>query len=88
MGHILTKTVFLLKMNHLQLNYAFFCFEVFWGNSLKASLFSQKRDYLRSSEIIRKFFFLNKFEKGQILRKIWICCKQHFLFKVVKWDNY
>ena len=27
----------------------------------------------RSTEILRKLAFLNMFEKGQILRKIWIC---------------
>ena len=52
------------------------CFSVvlkhFGGNSLETSLFSQKKELIseRSSEIIRKFVFLNKFEKGQIKRKI------------------
>ncbi len=27
----------------------------------------------KSTEILRKFVFLNIFEKGKILRKIWIC---------------
>ena len=31
-----------------------------------------------STEIIRQFVFLNKFEKGQILRIIWICLKTFF----------
>ena len=68
------------------------CFSVvlkhFCGNSLKTSLFSQKVTISeRSSEIVRKFAFLNKIEKGQIQRKIWICCKQ-FLFKALKRDKY
>ena len=37
---------------------------------------------------MRKFVFLNKFEKELILKKIRICCKQPFLFKAVKWDKY
>ena len=32
----------------------------------------------RITEILRKFDFLNKFEKGQILRKIWICLNNYF----------
>ena len=42
----------------------------------------------RSSEIIRKFVFLNQFEKEKIQMKIRICCKQHILFKAVKLDKY
>ena len=55
---------------------------------MKTSLFNQKKKISqRSSEIIRKFVFLNKFEKEQIQRKIRICCKQPFLFKAVKLDQ-
>ena len=38
--------------------------------------------------MIKKFVFLNKFEKEQIQRKIRICFKQHFLFKAIKLDKY
>ena len=54
------------------------CFSVFLKhflrNSQRTSLFNPKSCYLiKSTEIHRKFVFLNKFEKRQILRKIWIC---------------
>ena len=65
------------------------CFEAFSGISLKIHFLVNKVTISeRSSEIIRKFVFLNNFEKEQILRKIRICCKQHFLFKAVKLDKY
>ncbi len=57
------------------------------GNSLKTSLFSQKSDSEKSSEILGKFVFLNMLENGQIQRKIWISCKQLFLYKAVKQDK-
>ena len=61
----------------------------FRGNSLKIFHLGQK-NYIseRSSEIKRKFVFLNKCVKEQIQRKIRICCKQPFLFKAVKLDKY
>ncbi len=59
------------------------CFSVvlkhFRGNSERTSLFSPKKDYLRKElRNIQNFFFLNKFEKGQIMRKIWICLNKCF----------
>ena len=59
------------------------CFSVvlkhFRGNSQRTFLFSPKNNYLRkNTELLRKFVFLNMFEKGQILRKIWICFKTLF----------
>ena len=62
------------------------CFSVvlkhFLGNSQRTSLFSPKIDYLRKEpRNTQKFFFLNKFEKGKILRKIWICLNNFF------WSN-
>ena len=59
------------------------CFTVilkhFRGNSQRTSLFSPKSDYLRKrTEIRRKFVFLNKFENGPILKKIWICLNNFF----------
>ena len=48
MGQILPKTVFLSKVIHIQLNYAFFVvLKHFLGNSQKTSIFSPKSDYLR-----------------------------------------
>ena len=61
----------------------------FRGNSLKIFFLVKKKNISeRSSEIIRKFVFLNKFEKEQIQRKIRICRKQPFLFNAVKLDKY
>ncbi len=60
------------------------CFSVvlkyFRGNSQRTSLFSPKFDYLRKEHRnTQKFVFLNIFEKGQIVRKIWICLNNFFL---------
>ena len=85
------KIVFLLKMSHMWLNHSFFSLVLkhFGRNSMKTSLFIQKSDISeRSSEILRKLTFLYKFEREKTQRKIWIWCKQLFLFKAVKWDNY
>ena len=80
MGEILTKTVFLHKMSHIQLNYAF---RLFWsnfrGNSQRTFLFSPISE--KSTEKLRKCVFLNMFEMGQILRKIWICLNNFFFIK-------
>ena len=47
------------------------CFKHFWGNSQRTSLFRQRMTISeRSTEIVRKFVFLNTFERGKILRKI------------------
>ena len=47
-GQILTKTVFLHKVSHIQLNYFFVILLHFSGNSKRTSLFSQKSDILRN----------------------------------------
>ena len=90
MGQILTKTVFLLKMSHMLLNYAFLLFWSSFGLISSKLLFLVKKVTIseRSTEILRKFVYRNKFEKGQIQRRIWICWKQPFLYKAVKWDKY
>ena len=89
-GQILTKTIILLKMSHTQLNYALLLFWNIFGEFQGKLLFLVKNVTIseRSTEILRKFVFLSKFEKGQIQRKIWICCKQPFWFKAVKYEIY
>ena len=89
-GQIITKTVFLLKMSHILLNYAFLLFWSIFGEIHWKLLFLFKKLTIleRSSEILRKITFLNKFEKEKIKQKIWISCKQPFLFKPVKGDKY
>ncbi len=77
MGEILTKTslspqsephtakvCFWIVLNH------------FRGNSERTSLFIPKSDYIRKEH--RNTQKVNKFEKGQILRKIWICLNNFF----------
>ena len=77
-------------MSHMQIIYAFLFFLSIFGKIHRKILFLVKKVTLSGSsmEILRKFVFLNKFEKGQTKRKIWICCKQPFLFKAVKGDKY
>ena len=64
MGQILRKTVFHLKMSHMQLNYAFVLFWTIFGKIhwKIVSLVQKVTISVRSSEILRKFDFLNKFE--------------------------
>ncbi len=59
------------------------CFSVvlkhFRGNSQRSSLFSPKMTISKTStEIHSKFVFLKKFEKGKILRKMWISFNNFF----------
>ena len=69
---------FSVKMSHIQLNYDSLLFWSIFGEVHWKLLFLVKKVTIseRSTEILRKFVFLNKFEKEQIQRKIWICCKQ------------
>ena len=80
MGKILTKTLFSPQNEP---HTAKLCFSVvfkhFWANLQQTSLLVKKVIISEScTEILRKFVFLNKFEKGQILRKIWICLNNCF----------
>ena len=73
-------------MGYIQLNYAFLLFWSILGKIHRKILFFNQKVTIseRSREILRKLVFLIKFEKGQIQKKNWICCKQPFLFKAVK----
>ena len=67
-------------------NIAKLCFSVVLkysgGNSQSCSLFRKKKTISeRRTEILRKFVFLNMFEKGKIMRKIWICLNNLFWSK-------
>ena len=58
MGQILTKTLFLLKVSHIQLNYAFLLFwsifgEIHWNCCILVKKVTISE---RSSEILRNFF--------------------------------
>ena len=89
-GQLKTKKLFLLKMSPIELNYAFLLFFGLFGEIHRKCLFLVQKVTISeiSSEILRRFVFLNKFEKGQIRKKIRICCKQTFLLKAVKLDKY
>ena len=82
-GQILTKTFFLQNMSLIHLNYAFLLFRsnirlIHW----KILFLVQKVTISeKSTEIFRKFVFLNEFEKVQILRKISIFLNNFF------WSN-
>ena len=76
----LTKTVFLPKVSHILLNYAFRLFWSIFGEIHREIFFLIKNVTISemSTEILRKFFFLTMLEKGQILMKIWICLNNFF----------
>ncbi len=57
MGQILTKKVFLLKMRHTAKLYFPVVLKRFRGNSLKTSLFSQKKYLGKKLRNNQKFFF-------------------------------
>ena len=67
-------------MSHIQLNYAFLLFWSIFGEIHRELLFLIQKLTIseKSTEILRKFVFLNKFEKGKIRRKIWICLNNFF----------
>ena len=72
MGQLLTKTVNIHKMSHIQLNCAFLLFRSVIGLIHSKHLFLVQKVSIseRSTKTLRKFVFLNKFEKRQILSKI------------------
>ena len=85
----LTKTVFLHKMSHILLNYAFLLFWSIFGEIQREIFFLDIKVTIAetSTEILRIFFFYWVL-KGQILRKIWIFFKQLFFIYLVKVDKY
>ncbi len=88
LGQILSK-YFLLKISDIKLNYAFLVlWSIFEEINWKPLLHQKVNVSEWSQELLRKLFFLNKFENGKILRKIMIWWKQLFLVKPVKWDKY
>ena len=79
MVEILTKTVFLLQVRHIQPNYAFLLFWSIFGEIQRTSFLVKKVTLTKEHWITQNFFFLNMFEKGKILRKIWFCLNNFFL---------
>ena len=67
---------------HTSIQYLPVGLKYFRRNLLKTFFLLKKMDLSeRSSEIVEKFVYLNKFEKGQIQRKIWISCEQPYFTK-------
>ena len=69
------------QISHIQLNYVFLLFWSIFGEIHRELLFFDQKVTIseRRTEILTKFVFLNMFENGQILRKIWICLNNCFL---------
>ena len=67
-------------MSHQELNYAFLLFWSILGEIQREVLFLVQKVTIseKSTERRRKFVFLNMFEKGKILWKIWICLANVF----------
>ena len=69
-------------MSHIQLNYALLLFwSIFWLIHWKILFFVKKVTLRKKHRNTQKVFFLNKCEKGQILRKIWISLNKFFWSK-------
>ena len=83
MGVILIKNIFLPKLSNIQQNYALLLFWSILEEIHRELLFLDQKVTIseRRTEILTKFVFLNMFENGQILRKIWICLNNSF------WSN-
>ena len=71
-------------MCYIHLNYAFLLFRIIFVEIHRELHFLVKKVIIsgRNTEILRKFVLHNKFEMGQIPRKIWICLNKFF------WSNY
>ena len=83
------KTVFLLNMSHIELNYSILLFwsifgEIYW----KCLFFYQKLLTKKEAQNFQKLWFAQQFKKEQIQLKIWILYKQLILVKPVKMDKY
>ena len=73
-GLILIKNAFFSKLCHIQLIYAFLLFlSIFVEIHRELPFISET-----STEILREFVFLNKFEKGLILRIFWFFLNPFF----------
>ena len=72
-------------MSHIQLNYAFMWFlSIFEEIHRELFLFKNMAISERRTDILRKFVFDNMFERGKILRNIWICLNNFFFEKTSK----
>ena len=73
------KTCFLQKVRHIKQNYAFLLFWSIFGEFMENFFFNIKVTIAETStEKLSHNVFLTMFEKGKILRKIWICLNNFF----------
>ena len=77
METILTKKMSSQSEPHTAKLFFSVVLKYFWGNSQRTSIFSQK-NLRKEHRNAQKFVFLNKFEKLQILWKIWITLNKLF----------
>ena len=79
MGRIITKNLFFsVKWATYKLNYAFLLFWSIFGEIHRELLFLVKKVTISEMRTnTQKFVFLNIFQMGKVLRKIWICFKQN-----------
>ena len=80
MGEILPKTCFSPQIEPLELYYAFLLFRSIFGEIHREPLFLVQKVTIseKSTEILRKFVSLYKFEMGKILMKIFIGLNNFF----------
>ena len=83
-GQLKTKKLFLLKMSPIELNYAFLLFFGLFGEIHRKCLFLVQKVTISeiSSEILRRFVFLNKFEKGKSGGKLGYVVNKPFCWKL------
>ena len=88
-GQILTKTFFLQKVSHILLNYASLLFCSIFGEIIRELFFLDIKLTIseKSTKRLRKFVFLAMFERGKILRLIWICLNYRFMINQLKGIN-
>ena len=89
MGQILTKTVFLFKMIHIQLNYAFLLFWNILGKIHWKNHFLFKNDYLKKKHRkTQKDYFSKQIWEGENPEENFVFGVNNcFFFKALKWTN-
>ena len=76
-------------MSHILLNYASLLFCSIFGEIIRELFFLDIKLTIseKSTKRLRKFVFLTMFERGKILRLIWICLNNRFLINQWKGIN-
>ena len=86
-GSYINKKCFSPQISHIQLNYVFLLFWSILGEIQREILFLVKKNISeRRIDILTKFIFLNMFENGHILTKIWMCLNKSFDEPSKRWQ--